>query len=189
MSRKCPKCYLPLGDYDDSCPNCGANTPLEEGERPVVLADDSDTPMKWFKFIINFQLFATALFGLYTAYQTYTGAQYNGNMDLVYALLPDLKTADMIYLIVCVVLAAFAIFVRFQLSGYYQRGPVLYSVYMACFGIAPILRTVAYGKILETPATELANLWYPAMLTAIFSGVLLVIGIIYFKKRKELFLF
>lgn len=167
------------GDWDPY----GDNRPLSTGSDDPL---NDPRGMKWFKFIIYFQLFASAVMNVYNAFQLFSGAQYEGTAKAVYFLYPGLKTADTIYGFAGLGLAALAIFVRFRLARFRKDGPVLYYVLMA----ADVLSALLY-LFLASSATglPLSQALQDSSTLATLAGavIMLIVNMIYFGKRKDLF--
>ncbi len=146
-------------------------------------------PMKWFKFIIYFSLFASAVLNVITGITTLTGAQYQGVKNMVYLYFKDLKTADTLYGVVLLGLAAFAIFARFRLSGYRKNGPAMLNVvYIANSASALIYSIIAQAIVNNTPLGAGIELDLTSAIASIVTSiVMVVINTIYFKKRAHLF--
>lgn len=116
----CRFCGKQIPDQAKFCPECGADlapapsaappesTPFFPAA-PVVPVEPAMPPqgtpdpaaafgviaaprrgMKWFKFIIYFQLWAGMLVNLVTAGKYFTGAYYEGNAEMVYRVFPAL---------------------------------------------------------------------------------------------------
>ena len=114
-----------------------------------------------------------------------TGKVYGlsgGSAELVYTVFRDLKSIDVVFGVLMLGLAAFIIFTRFQLSGYKKRGPLfLYLSYGSNIVVSGIYMLAVKGVI----GQSVANSGTSASMFA--SIVMLIINIIYFNKRKELF--
>lgn len=144
--------------------------------------------MNWFKFIIYFQLFASCAINLYTGIRVLTGAHYGGVAKLVYSMFKGLKAVDILFGLLVIALAAGAIFVRFQLSGFKAMGPKLYLglLIAACatsvayvIAVVIVLRSrtgIAVGSIIARPIIQI-----------LVTGTMVVVNYIYFKNRKHLF--
>ena len=131
--------------------------------------------MGWYKFVIYFQLFASALINGIAGIVALTGAHYEGEADLVYTFIPSLSTVDKLYGIVLIALAVFAIIVRFQLAQFKKTGPKFYLLLLLISGIASLIYLIAAGAIVS----QISQL--------IVSAALLVANYIYFQKRSNLF--
>ena len=177
----CPQCGKDVGEKS-FCPQCGAAVSAEAIEK--VGNEAPAMPMKWFKFLIWFTLFVAALSNLVTGLNMLTGNQYEGLANRVYALFKDLKTVDMLFGLLMIGLAAFAIYTRFRLSGFYKNGPLLLNiVYGANAGIGLIYLIAA-----DAATKGVLNLDYSsAIISLVTSIAMIIINAVYFKKRAHLF--
>ncbi len=209
----CPNCGSLLTDGSRFCPYCGSQLEVQPAQEtapvrsePYVAQEDPRTPprydvipadplpadpmhdprgMKWFKFIIYFQLFASAALNLLNAFQLFTGAQYEGQAERVYLLFPGLKTADLLYGALCLVMAALAIFARFRLAKFRQNGPKLYYTLLIVAIVGALLYLFLASSALSVSFAELMDSSVSGSL--IGSAVLLIVNRIYFGKRMDLF--
>ena len=141
--------------------------------------------MGWYKFVIYFQLFASALINGIAGIVALTGAHYEGEADLVYTFIPSLSTVDKLYGIVLIALAVFAIIVRFQLAQFKKTGPKFYLLLLLISGIASLIYLIAAGAIVSDFGIEIE---YSSQISQlIVSAALLVANYIYFQKRSNLF--
>lgn len=156
------------------------NTPMYQPQ--------NELPMKWFKFLIFFSLFASAVLNTISGIIALTGAQYEqeykGAKELVYAYFEGLQTVDMIYGVALIAIAAFAIYVRVRLAGYYANGPKLLNVlYLANAGFG-----LFYIIALQSIVGSDVNLDMTSAITSIITSVVMVgVNTVYFKKRAHLF--
>ena len=191
----CPNCGAMLGETDKSTPF----SPYSSEENSLVQAESANVVsdgyaageaqpvlgMKWFKFIIYFQLFASMLMLIRDGVTTATGAQYGGDAEFIYALWPSLKTIDILYAIFCFVLAAFALYVRMSLAKYKEQGPKLYLTLLICNLVFPFLYLAAASLATGISMSELFS-------ADLIGGALALIILIfvnkkYFNNRKHLF--
>ncbi len=85
-------------------------------------------PMNWFKFLIYCQLFLTALSELSNAYLYLTGRVYareEGGAAAFYAQYPSFRIINLMFGAAGIIMAAFAIYTRFQLAGFKKGAPSL----------------------------------------------------------------
>lgn len=145
-------------------------------------------PMRWFKFLIYFALFASALLNLVNGIKSITGAQYGDEKELVYAFFESLKAIDVIMGILCIGLAAFTVYVRFRLAAYKADGPkLLIIMYIAVLAI-DILYLIAVAFAISKSGVGIGDLLSGSVIgTLIGSVVMLIVNKIYFDKRKALF--
>ena len=73
----CPVCRDEIPDGSQTCPYCGAflnqQTPGEPPALQPTREANAMPPLKWYKFIIYFQLWAMAAYSLYTNILYLTG--------------------------------------------------------------------------------------------------------------------
>ena len=145
---------------------------------------NNEPPMKWFKFLINFALFAGAVLNLITAIRYFAGSIYGENSAGIYSYFKGLKTVDIIYGVLCLGLVALALVARFSLSGFKKNGPtLLYTLYGA-----NILFGVIYAIAVGIVCHDMSIAFSPGTIGGfIGSGVMLAVNIIYFNKRKHMF--
>ena len=152
----CRFCGKQIPDHAKFCPECGADlapapaaappentlsvptapaAPVEPAMPPQGAPDPAaavgviKTPqrgMKWFKFIIYFQLWAGMLVNLVTAGKYFTGAYYEGNAEMVYRFFPALQPLDIVMGVVCLALAVYAVVVQRALAKFRAKGPMMY---------------------------------------------------------------
>lgn len=208
----CRFCGKQIPDNAKSCSECGANlapapsAAPEESAPAVPMAPENatapamppqgtpdpaaaigviETPqrgMKWFKFIIYFQLWVTLLACLTNSSAFYTGTLYEGSVDQIYSYWPSLKALDVIMSILYLAMGVYTVFVQRALAKFRAKGPVMY--YILCGAgiiIALFYITVASNITGESGAS-------PGMIYDIFILVILLfINIRYFNNRKHLF--
>ena len=122
----CKNCGTKLPENAIFCSVCG-----EPVDNAAPLPADPATlpqntyPMKWHKFLIYFQLFAAALVSLYNAVvcfrMVFLGLGTFGPWNVIYAIAG----------VICVVLAVWAIYVRFRLAGFRRNGPKMYLLFLS----------------------------------------------------------
>ncbi|MCC8100308.1 MAG: hypothetical protein LIO78_09680 [Clostridiales bacterium] len=138
--------------------------------------------MKWFKFVIWVQLFLAALTNLGTAIGLLTGSIYGDYAGLVYAFYDGLRALDIIIALLCLALAGAAIYVRFQLSGYKQKGPTLYLYFLLASVAVSLLYVLASSLALGSFAGGVSTI--SSLVTTV---VMYVLNRTYFEKRSFLF--
>lgn len=152
----CRFCGKQIPDQAKFCPECGADlapapsaappestpsfpaapaAPVEPAMPPQGTPDPAAAfgviaaprrGMKWFKFIIYFQLWAGMLVNLVTAGKYFTGAYYEGNAEMVYRVFPALQPLDIVMGVVCLALAVYAVVVQRALAKFRAKGPMMY---------------------------------------------------------------
>ena len=152
---------------------------------PFASADVAAVPqrgMKWFKFIIYFQLWAGMLVNLVTAGKYFTGAYYEGNAEMVYRFFPALQPLDIVMGVVCLALAVYAVVVQRALAKLRAKGPMMYYLMYIVNTAATVLYLLIGSIIIGQSAftAEVAG-------SIIGSLVMLFVNIPYFNNRKHLF--
>ena len=138
----CNNCGNQISDGQLTCPVCGAYTGAgaqannQTPQQNMYNQQDmyNQTPqqpqkelgMKWFHFVIYFQLFVSALVGLWNGFQLLTGRIYGENTDRVYSYFSGLKGVDTIIGICYIAIAIFALVTRFMLADFKKSGPAIY---------------------------------------------------------------
>lgn len=138
--------------------------------------------MKWFKFIIYFQLWAGMLVNLVTAGKYFTGAYYEGNAEMVYDFFPALQPLDIVMGVVCLALAVYAVVVQRALAKFRAKGPMMYYLMYIVNTAVTVLYLIIGSIIIGQSAftAEVAG-------SIIGSIVMLFVNIPYFNNRKHLF--
>ena len=138
--------------------------------------------MKWFKFIIYFQLWASMLVYLVTAGKYFTGAYYEGNAEMVYRFFPALQPLDIVMGVVCLALAVYAVVVQRALAKFRAKGPMMYYLMYIVNTAVTVLYLIIGSIIIGQSAftAEVAG-------SIIGSLVMIFINIPYFNNRKHLF--
>ena len=152
---------------------------------PFASADVAAAPqrgMKWFKFIIYFQLWAGMLVNLVTAGKYFTGAYYEGNAEMVYRFFPALQPLDIVMGVLCLALAVYAVVVQRALAKFRAKGPMMYYLMYIVNTAVTVLYLIIGSIIIGQSAftAEVAG-------SIIGSLVMIFINIPYFNNRKHLF--
>ena len=182
----CPNCGASVNDGNSFCANCGAPLSTANAQQPQYQQPLAPEPkMKWFKFIIYFGLFAGALVNFLSGFSLLTGSIYEGDAELVYAFFDELESIDTLVGIALIALAAFGVFVRFRLSGFYQNGPALLNATY----IAAIVISIVYLMGVSSVLGDFAEgMDFSSYISSVVSSIaMVIINTIYFKKRKHLF--
>lgn len=146
-------------------------------------------PMGWYKFLIYFALFANAALNVLSGIRSISGIQYGEDSRTVYGVFPGLKTIDVIFGVVLFLLAAYAIVTRFQLSGLKKNGPaMLYGVYILNMICSIIYIIAVYAVVSSSSAINVGSLFGSQIVSSfVVPIVFLIINIVYFGKRKDIF--
>lgn len=190
---KCKFCSKELTGGVEVCPIC--EQPVSAPYRTLTPEEKTkvhdrllaETPMKWYKFIIYFQLILGPLINLGNAIQYFTGSMYGQNKELIYQNYPKLQTADMIYAAVLLAFVGFALYTRYTLTEYFRIGPTVLKIYqLAGMGVSVIYNWYI-EMILPLSATIMSG--SQNWVYFIFGIVMFTITQKYFGKRSHLFIF
>ena len=148
-----------------------------------------DMPMKWHKFLIYFGLWLGAIGGIGNGIMMLTGAHYTqqgGSPEMVYSRFPGLKTVDVLFAIIYIGVAIWAIYTRFQLAGYKAGAPgKLLALYIMSFAMGIIYAIVGASVIHVSVSTVLSG---SSIIGSIVGTIVaVVINNIYYGKRAHLF--
>ena len=186
----CPYCGEMINDdAQKTCTTCGkelevssVNSVTQDTASAGVIPPQQAYPMKWFKFLIYFSLFASAFFNAVTAIQLFSGNIYGDLAEDVYRVYGGIKTFDAFYAVVLLGIAAIAIVARIKLAGYKADGPkFLYILY-----IADLVAMIVYN-VGVTAITGENIITVQTVTSIVVSGVMIFANYIYFNKRKALF--
>ncbi len=193
----CPECGASLAPApsaapEESAPAVPAAPEIPVSPAPAPYSAELSDPvggiaapqrgMKWFKFIIYFQLWASMLVNLAAAAKYFTGAYYEGNAGMVYDFFPALQPLDIVMGVFCLALAVYAVVVQRALAKFRAKGPMMYYL-MYIVSLAGTALYLLIGSII------LGQSAFTAGIAGNFAGmlVMLFINIPYFNNRKHLF--
>lgn len=142
--------------------------------------------MKWFKFLIYFALWFGAVGNFLGGIMMFDGGQYGDSAKLVYAVYDGLKAVDIIVAALCIVLAAFGIYVRFRLAGFYANGPKMLNWLYVFSALVNLLYIVGLFIILPSRVAENIELG-SYISSSVISVLMICLNVSYFKKRAHLF--
>ena len=180
--------------YQQGCPAYMNNNPTVTSQRShskPCPGYAGGYPMAWFKFLIYFMLFANAAINIFTAVTYLTGSVYLGedmtmsDVEALYMFYPTAKMIDVIYGVLLIALAAYAIFTRFQLSGFKRRGPFLFILMYVLNLVIGLLYSISIMFTFETGLLGFIS-FVPSIITSV---VMIFVNIVYFRKREELFVY
>lgn len=201
---QCPKCRAAMPNGAKYCTECGAKLPVQPDsvpnvpqpaiqEAPTYEAQPVMTKappaqelqpcgMKWYKFLIYFALWAGAIVNLIDSLQFFTGSILGDDVEILYAYYPLLKVLNLAFALILVTYAVFAIYTRYRLAQFRQNGPAcLHALYLV--QLAMVLIYWLAGSLILGEWLDLAS----GFSDLISSIVILCINIVYFRKRKHLF--
>ena len=157
-------------------------------QQPAPQQPQPEKARSWYKFIINFALFAGAVWNVIIGILYVSGLIYeisDGSADLVYLVFPNMQAVDIIYGIACFALAAYAIVVRFMLAKFKKYSPLmLYLLYIIVLAVEILYYVFALsitGLSIADAVDAQSIAWF------VWQVVFLVGSIVYFSKLKDKF--
>ena len=190
----CYKCARNIPDNSLVCPSCGAEMSVFARNRQANGMEGkpfgSLLPMNWYRFLIYFSLIASAITNLTNGIGYITGHIYSlqsaGTIDayMIYNEYgKELMVIDVVYGILTCLFAVFNIVVRSYLAKFKKKAPLcLYIMYG--YGAAISL---AYPVVLQL-AVGVPNAFNSMIIMQlILEAVMLYANIVYFSKRKHMF--
>lgn len=185
--KSCRICGTENEDTNKFCTECGASFELPPFvyEEETVSSGYVPPPMKWHKFLMIVWFYGGFL-GIVRGLIIVSGIIYHlYGMDpvIVYKFHPILEYVDLIYGIVSVALSTYQIIMVNRLHLFCKNGPLLMIIFLI-LSIASsffylIASNAAIGRISIT-------LVHDFLLTAAFIPYM-IINIIYYQKRQDLF--
>ena len=173
--------------WTPAAPESAAPTwaPAADTPSPAPVSAQPDVPqrgMKWFKFIIYFQLWVALLSSLITSGRFFYGWGYEGNAELVYSLWPALKIIDILMGILNLALGVYAVFVQRALAKFRTKGPRMYYIFYGASIVFSLLYALAASIIIGESA------FTADVISSLVVGVvLLLVNVQYFGNRSHLF--
>lgn len=179
----CRNCGQKTEDSAAFCPICGAA--FDGAAAGAAAQPIGPMGMKWFKFIIYFQLFASAVVNLFTALTQFTGCAYavqGADVSLVASVFPGLRVLDVSYGLLLLLISVFSVLVRFRLAKFKAGAPVQYLILFGAQAVLALLYAVIASAILGESVLDVSLV--SSMATSL---VLILASAAYFKKRAHLF--
>lgn len=195
----CENCGNQIGESDEFCHKCGAkvlrgaeNNAPQTPEQNCAPTEPIQKPlgMKWYNFVVRFQLFLGMLFSVYSGYRYFSGNVSGGkeNWQMLCSVFPDLKVNNIVFGVICLLCAVFMIIIRHRMVKFKKNAPSSYVLITAIqfalewiwlFSVAVITGMGFDGFTLVIPTMAGQTL-----------GILvyIVLNIVYFHKRRHLFI-
>lgn len=202
----CPSCGKQIENLEARfCPVCGASLNIQGNGNDFQTTNNyqweannysyetnnyqPELPMKWYKFVIYFQLFFSGFFAIVTALRTMTGNIYGVGSDVsaLYEAFPALRSTNIFFGILWIVYAVFAVFfVRKHLVDYKSNAIILLLI---CYVISPIIDTVHLVIQMGIVHLSFSDIGGASQIMGQWIGIiiLVILSYIYFNKRKHMF--
>lgn len=142
---------------------------------------EGEIPMKWYKFVIYFQLWFTLLSGVTNGLSMLTGSCYDGMAESLYETYAGLPYIDRSYGMILMGWGIFAVYVRQHLAKYMADGPKLYLLLLAINPVSALVYNLIAGAIVG--GLDVMSL----AISVIVNVIIIELNHIYFQKRQHLF--
>lgn len=192
----CSNCGKELPDSIAYCTNCGVKlqsanvrVPWTQQYNPVPPAQPVQVmpTMNWYKFLIYFSLFAGAVINLIAGIISFVGGEYmilGLDPEEVYGIYDGLKTLDIGYGIVYLSFIPFALYVRSALAGFKKEAPNMFYIYDIAGAVISVSYTLFSSIVTDGDISQTIG----QLIGSIAGNVLFIaLNVIYFNKRKQLF--
>lgn len=140
-----------------------------------------ELPMKWYHFVIWFQLWFTLLSGVMNGLSMLTGSCYDGMAESLYETYAGLAYIDRSYGMILMGWGIFAVYVRQHLAKYKADGPRLYLILLAINPISALVYNLIAGAIVG--GLDVLSL----AITVLVNVAVIFLNRSYFRKRQHLF--
>lgn len=162
----------------------------KEKDTPPV---NRDMPMKWYKFVVNFQLPLSLLYYVFLLYRYISGSVYGGAdvANNIYALAPALRRINYYLDAVNAITLVGAVIVMIWMKRFKTNAWKYYIGLLVGNAVAVVLYLIMYCIVIQTNAnftnSSLTQYVITINNTIWTTGLMGVINYIYFKKRDHLF--
>ena len=181
----CSQCGTENPDGELVCSKCGATLVKDEGKG----INKPDMPMKWYKFLAFFALWAGAFINLAYGFR-YLGENAFGNSfasELIFEAYPKMKGVMVVCGLATIATAALNVWTAINLIKYKKAAPKLVVLNYVAGAVVNIYYLVATASIVAPELVAESNIILTATFSVILAIVFSIINIVYFKKRKHLF--
>ncbi len=149
-----------------------------------ISPDPGSYKLKWYKFLIYFALWASAVLNVVSAFAYFTGSIYGDAANRVYSYYGGMKALDIIMGLILLGLAVFSIYVRFQLAGFKTGAPKKLEYLYIANALIPLLYLLAASSVTGISFTDLASGSWGSLAGSV---AMVFINRNYFSKREALF--
>ncbi len=195
-AARCPACETIIADWMAAHPDYKEEPETrQEAEpevqeqpririRPMEKQVKPDKPMRWYWFLVHIALVFSSFMDFWSGYQLLTGASYGGKEEAakIYAMYDGMKTVDMMYSALLILVGILALYVRNQLYHYRRNSPTKLLLLYVMNCVVSLYYSVGVSMITGMDLLD-TDIHY-AVITAV---IMIIINKIYFDKRKHLF--
>ncbi|MBE6636995.1 MAG: zinc ribbon domain-containing protein [Ruminococcaceae bacterium] len=192
----CPNCNTSVPDGTAFCPTCGVMLTQQPSQQPPQQpygAYDPNQPnpygmpyqppMKWYKFLIYFSLFASGVLNILSGIGVFTAMFSDPDTIRLYDQYAIVQLVDIVNGLISIAVGVLAFYTRSCLAKYRANGPKLLTILYAITAASYLL--VVLGILAVVPSANISS-----HVTSIASSVAFIfINRAYFKKRAHLFIY
>lgn len=168
-------------------------------QHPVIDDESEKMPtFKWHKFLVNFALFAAAVWNIFMGVLHLTGWWYSINsltgntimiQDEMYFYYPPVKIADIMFIITVFAMSAYQIMIRFMLVKGRKHAPLHLNIMIGIMCFISAIYDFLFEAFVRNENFVRASINYSSstttLLTAVVIGtVLCITNWYYYKKRR-----
>lgn len=178
----CPKCGADIPHEAESCPACGWENSAQGMDKYQGFG------MRWYRCMVFFGLWASALVSLGTGVCIFTGWIYDGDVQSAYARFGLLRYLDRTAGVLFVLNAVLFMIAAIRMLRLKKGAPTLTTVCYAANIVLSLVYVCIFYARLHTHFIGFGELFFATVAyTLIPSVILLGIHLVYFKKRAVLF--
>ncbi len=188
--KYCRNCGAQIPDDAKTCYLCGHDIEQAETSVPIdsSVPNASPLPMKWHKFLCYFALWAGAAVNAFSGIRLMTGAAYGAGAAQVYTKIPQLKTIDTIAGALSIAIALLGIITAIRLIKFRENAPKLLIGLYVAGAIAGLFYTIAAASVLGRLGADARSIISSQIPSLITSAVMVIVNIVYYKKREFMFI-
>ncbi len=193
----CKYCGNFVRESDRFCQSCGAkliqdtNDPaFQTSGQPVnqVSQQAAQNPlgMKWYKFVVNVQLFLSMFMSIYNG-GIYFKEAVDADNEERYTVIPEIRVLNIVFGIIQFLYVGFLVVIRYRMVKFKKNAPALYilnfviQIILAWAWIGMFITYTGIGY--DDYSSTLSDTFFKTFGWVIY----IVLNISYFKKRKFMF--
>lgn len=188
---KCSYCSSEVQDSVTVCNQCGAalNDTVQSNSAPNDSIQNVNLPMKWYKFLIYFLMFANAILKLADGIFCLIGFDGGVVSEVLFEgcmFTGKYRAIDIVYGIVCIVMSGVILYVRNKLAKFKKDAPRIYIFYDIISSVIYFIYNLLIMIILEN--ADISSVIGELIGTVVGESLFVYFNVIYFKKRKHMFI-
>lgn len=187
----CPYCSSENQESVNVCNQCGAslNDTVQSISAPNNSIQNVELPMKWYKFLIYFLMFANAVSRFADGILCLIGIDGGSVFEVLFEgcmFTGKYRAIDIVYGIVCIVMSGVIFYVRNKLAKFKEGAPRLYIIYDIISAVFSFTYNLLIMFILEN--AETSSIIGDVIGAIVGESLYVYFNVVYFKKRNHLFI-